>query len=182
MEAESLRNRIVKMKSLTVALAQPNGVQAQVLDHPLARAQRAADAVRQSWNLHVEPAGCCCRCCVKCRRSAQPFRSRESGKERGRRVCCPVSRHPAPPRTDLLCLLGGAASGASAESSRARKAQAASSGLRHCGLCGDAFKCRNFTRLRHCAYWIRARERRFRATSVCVRARSVLCSSRIWRV
>lgn len=40
MEAKSVRNRMsssVKMKSLTVALTQPNGVQAQVLDHPLAR-------------------------------------------------------------------------------------------------------------------------------------------------
>lgn len=42
-----------------------------------------------------------------------------------------------------LCLLGGAASGASAESSRAPAAQAASCNMRHSSFRRDALKCTN---------------------------------------
>lgn len=77
----------------------------------------------------------CCRSLnfVHGTRTAAGFRPRSSGKEKRKRKRdrFPVSQSPARSvaHSSPLCLLGGAASGASAESSRARTAQAASSGL-----------------------------------------------------
>lgn len=76
---QAVRNR------LTVSLTQLNGVQAQVLDHPLARTQRAADAVRQSWDLHVEHRRLLAAA-LNVVEARKPLRSQRRGKERGRRI------------------------------------------------------------------------------------------------
>lgn len=49
-----------------------------------------------------------------------------------------------------VCVLGGAGCGASAVSSRAGTAQTDSSGLKHCGLCRDAFKCGKHKSITQC--------------------------------